>query len=78
MPKVNKTKYYLFENTVTVSFASKTITIHRDDPRFVRVLEAIRDDKLDAIPGIADNESREEIRHLLKIGKPKLKGSIKQ
>lgn len=61
-------KYYKFNNTITVNFGSKTITIHRDDPRFDKVSLAIEENRLSDIPKLADNESSEHIRHLLKLG----------
>ncbi len=63
----NKYTYYVFSNTITVNLGNKTITIHKDDPRFDRVLQAIQANELDTIPALADNENKESIRSLLKI-----------
>lgn len=63
----NDLKYYIFKNTITVNVGSKTITIHKDDPRYEKVLSAINSNELDIIPKIADNDNSEAIRHLLKI-----------
>ena len=61
-------KYLLFKDAVVVHFGTKTVTIHRDDPRHSRVLAAIGENNLNAIPQIADNEATEELRNLLRIG----------
>jgi len=64
----NNYTYYVFKNTITINIGVKTITIHKDDPRFDKVLQAIESNELDTIPTLADNENKESIRHLLKLG----------
>ena len=46
--------YIVTENSVTVSFDSKLITIQNDDRRYEAVIEAIKDDNLKAIPSLID------------------------
>jgi hypothetical protein len=60
-------KYLIFKDSLVVNFGDKTVTIHKDDPRHEKILEVIASNELEKIPNIADNESIEEIRNLLKI-----------
>lgn len=46
--------YIVTENSVTVSFDSKLITIQNDDRRYEAVIEAIKNDNLKAIPSLID------------------------
>jgi hypothetical protein len=64
-----KHTYHKFKSSVVVHFGEKTVTIHKDDPRYQKVLDAIESNRLEELPSLADNEAMEEIKFLLKLGK---------
>lgn len=60
-------KYFLSMDNLIVNVNGKTITINKTDKRYDRVLDAINEDRHDEVMSLADNETTEEIRNLLKI-----------
>jgi hypothetical protein len=46
--------YHILKNSLVVNFNGKTITIHKDDSRYMPVLRAIKNGDLDTIPDLVD------------------------
>lgn len=50
--------YIRLDNSVVLNFDGKTETIHREDSRYDKIIECIREDRLDDIPEIVDIAGR--------------------
>lgn len=50
----NTVNYHVLMNSVVVNFNGKTVSIHKDDPRYKNVLLAIKESRLDTIPDLVD------------------------
>lgn len=51
---MSKVNYHITQNSVTVNFEGKTLSIARGDQRFAKVISAIKEGRLDEIPEIVD------------------------
>lgn len=49
--------YLVTKGSITLHYNGQTRVVAKDDPRFEQVLQAIRIDQLDTIPGIVDTEA---------------------
>lgn len=54
---MSKVNYHLLSDSVIINHNAKTTAIRRGDSRFDKVVECIRDNRLDEIPEILDTES---------------------
>ena len=58
--KENKMKtvvnYHLLNNSLVLNYGGKTLSISNDDPRYAKVIDCIRNNTLEAIPGIVEVE----------------------
>lgn len=62
-----KLTYHVFSASIVIGFENRTITIPKGDPRYDKVLELIKSNRLDLIPSAADKEDINKIKALLKI-----------
>lgn len=51
---INMINYILSENSITLSYDSKLVTISKTDSRYERIIEAIKQGNLEAIPDLVD------------------------
>lgn len=64
-----KIKYIKLQNSVIVSYGNFTIPISNSDPRYLQIIRAIDDKKLETIPKIVQQQEIDKVKDLLKIKK---------
>ena len=64
-----KIKYIKLQNSVIVSYGNFTVPISNSDPRYLQIIKAIDDKKLETIPKIVQQQEIDKVKDLLKIKK---------